>query len=276
MFTFPRISRVPSKAAVLAFLLFHNGSDSRAWPQYPTVGYTGALPMAVSAHEMTSEFQLGKPAQREDLLRRLGVDPIIAHDASTAVKETAIQVDKLDRAAANLLFVPCGGSGVPTAHLFLLRPTEQHGWRVTDDAPLDCWWSNATYQILSIPRNSSEAVLAHHVNDGHGSGFVQDDMLLFGVHGEHLAILLKTQEYKREDIMGTDETVEQTSTLQPFPDGSLEETRATTMHEMISKVGGDPSQTIERVSLTTIERRRWRWSEPSQTFVPDRFTTVIP
>jgi hypothetical protein len=74
----------------------------------------------------------------------------------------------------------------------------------------------------------------------------------------------------------SDETVEEMSTLQPFPDGSIEETRATTLHEMIGKVGGATDQMVERVHLDKIERRRWRRHGPSENFVPDAFVAVIP
>jgi hypothetical protein len=234
MFVSPRIVRLSAHAAILMLLLFASGREDCAWPQYPTVGYTGALPIPSSVDEMSNEFLLGKLEQREDLLRRLGVDSRFAHDAATVVTDTAIKVEKLEGTEANLLFLPCAGQGVPTAHLLLMRPAPQQAWRVVDDAPLDCWYQNATYELLSIPGQSSQAILAHHVNAGHGSGLVQDDMLLLGVRGEHLAPLLRVQEYMSEDIAGTDKTVEQKSTLQPFPDGSLEETRATTFHESLS------------------------------------------
>jgi hypothetical protein len=119
-------------------------------------------------------------------------------------------------------------------------------------------------------------VLAQHVNYGHGSGYVQDDMWLFEVHDERLTPVLKTQEYKYEYIVGDDESVEEMSTLQPFPDGSIEETRATTLHEMIAKGGGGTDQMVERVHLDKIERRRWRRRGPSENFVPGDFVAVIP
>jgi hypothetical protein len=182
------IVRTSAQAAVLALLLFHKGSGSRAWPQNQTVGgYAGAHPNTASADDLTNEFQLGKPAQREDLLRRLGVNSAIAHNASAAVVGSAIKVDTLHGTGANLLFLPCESSGgVFTAHLFLLLPATDQGLRVSVDQPLDCWWHFATYQLLSISGDPQEMVLAQHVNYGHGSGYVQDGMWLFEVHGERL------------------------------------------------------------------------------------------
>lgn len=260
------IAKAPLVATVLCLLPLHFGFQSRAWSQNLRVGYSGPLPIAVPAGALTSEFQLGEPKQREDLLKRLGVNPDIAHGASVATVETAIKVDSLDGTEMNVLFVPCVGPGVPTAHLFLLRPVAKQGWHVADEVPLDCWSQDATYQLLSIPGHVQQAVLAHHVTYGHGSGYVQNDMLLlFGVDTGHLSTVLRTAEYKREQIAGSDKTVEQHSTLQPFPDGSVEETRATTLCE------GDNEA---KKTLARIERRRWTWDKTSQSFVAGEFTSV--
>jgi hypothetical protein len=265
---YPLIGRRPLIAAVLSLLFLNHDFQTRAQTANLAVGYSGPLPIAVPASELTTEFQLGEPKQREDLLSRLGVNSQSAHDASVAVADTAIKVDALDGTGMNVLFLPCLGPGVPTAHLFLLRPVAKQGWGVADDEPLDCWFQDATYQLLSIPGHVQQAVLAHHVNYGHGSGFVQDDMVLFNVVSGHLSTALKTAEYKREDIVGDDKTVEQQSTLQPFPDGSLEETRATTVYEW------DDRANRAQARLTSLERRRWRWNKASLSFAAGEFAPV--
>ncbi|WP_130418334.1 hypothetical protein [Edaphobacter modestus] len=264
------IGRAPLVATVLSLLLLHHGFQSRAWSQnYQNyrVGYpSGPLPIPVSADELRSEFQLGEPGQREDLLKRLGVHPGIAHEASVATTETTIKVDSLEGKNMHVLFLPCTGPGVPTAHLLLLRPVAKQGWRVAENVPLDCWYGDATYELLSIPGHVQQAVLAHHVNLGHGSGYVQNDMLLlFAVDTGHLSTVLRTAEYSKQTSLPEDKTVEQQSTLQPFPDGSLEETRATTFLE------GENG--VEK-RLIRIERRRWSWDKTSQSFVSGEFTSV--
>jgi hypothetical protein len=262
----PLIGRTPLVAAVLSLLLLQHGFPSRAWSQNLRVGYDGPLPIDSSTDELRSEFQLGEPKQREDLLRRLGVNSSIAHDASAAPIETNIKVDSLGDKDRNILFLPCVGPGVPTAHLLLLRSVAKQGWRVADDVPLDCWSQNATYQLISIPGRFQQAVLAHHVTYGHGSGYVQNDMLLLVLHNGHLSTVLRTAEYTQQRSFGEDDkTVEQESTLQPFTDGSLEETRAITIHE-----GGDEAEK----RLIRIERRRWRWDKSSLSFVAGEFTSV--
>lgn len=134
---------------------------------------------------------------------------------------------------------------------------------------LNCWFQDASYELPLIPGQSA-SILVHHVNEGHGSGYVQDDMLLLGVRGGHLVTLLKTQEYKSEDIMGEGKTVEEKSTMQPFPDGSLEETRAKTLHETVS------ATTPDRVRLIAVERRRWLWNQQEHRFTATAFRAAEP
>jgi hypothetical protein len=112
MFAFPRISRLLYQAVSIALLPFACGFNVRAWPQV-TVSYAGALPISPSADEINNEFHLAKPEQREDLLKRLGVDPRIAHESAGLATETGITVNKLESSGAGLLFIPCNGPGTP-------------------------------------------------------------------------------------------------------------------------------------------------------------------
>src|SRR5437899_12263883 len=89
-----RLIRKALLAAIVLSLLLLHGFQSRAWSQNLMMGYpSGPLPIAASADELRSEFQLGDPEQREDLLRRLGVNSSIAHEASVATIDTPIKVD---------------------------------------------------------------------------------------------------------------------------------------------------------------------------------------
>ena len=226
--------------------------------QYRTLGVNGPVPLDAGADTMTDALHLGNPARREDLLRRLGVNPEIAHEAA---KEPGLEVETVEGTGANLLFVPCGAAS-RKAHLYLLR-RQPAGWHAVDDAGLSCWWRPLSYEFVRVPRRPGMLVLAHHDNATHGTGLVRDEMKLLEVRGDHWATVLTTVEYESEDVIGEDLTVEQTATLQPFPDGSMEETRATTRHE------GSP----ERLHLS-VERRHWRWSAAAQSFRAGQFRLV--
>jgi hypothetical protein len=108
-------------AAATWFLLSCVGN--RALTQtYLAPGYSGKLPLTSSVDQMMDALQLGKPAQRQDLLERLGVNADTAHNAVQSVPATGIRIDELDGIHTGLLFLPCRGPGIPLAHLFLLLP----------------------------------------------------------------------------------------------------------------------------------------------------------
>ena len=228
------------------------------------VGFEGSLSAQKDA-DLNQEFELGTPSQREGLLGELGVDKAYVHEAATATPQTEIHVDQIEEGSTSLLFLPCAGPGSPVSHFYLLRLDQERHWRAVDSVVLDCWWKPTSYEFLPIKGRAGQAILAHHVNFGHGSGLVQDNMALFEVRGDHLAKVLDTQEYKSEDQTGGDRTVQQSSTLLAFPDGSLEETRITSVKK---------SSVEAQHATSLVERRRWHWSEKSNAFVATTFRTI--
>ncbi len=194
--------------------------------QYLALGVNGPVPLDAGADTMTDALRFGKLAQREDLLRRLGIQAAAVQEAA---KENGLEVETIEGTGANLLFVPCDSSS-REAHLYLLRQ-QKGGWHAVDDAELSCWRRPSSYEFVRVPGRPGMLVLAHHANATHGTGLVRDEMKLLQVRGDRWATVLTTTEYKSEDVTGEGLTVERAATLQPFPDGSLEETRATTRHE---------------------------------------------
>ncbi len=228
--------------------------------QFDVAGINGPTPLDAGPETMTDALHMGKPAQREDLLRRLGVQPDAAREAASAVRESGLRVEPLG--SAELLFVPCDFP-LREAHLYLLRQ-RQGGWHAVDDAGLDCWWKPSSYELVRVPGQTGMLVLAHHANATHGTGLVRDEMKLLEIRGDRWATILTTIEYESENITGEDLTIEQTAVLQPFPDGSVEETRATTRRE----------SSPERGRLK-VERRRWRWNSAAKHFAAGPFAPAL-
>lgn len=271
-----RISAPPDFVKVLATAIFlfplvlAAGPDCHAQEQHSSVGYPGSMPMPSSVDELQDEMSLGKPAQREDLLKRLGVDPKLAQAASTYVSESSIRVERLARKDLALIFLPQPDAGGRDAHLLLLQRISPKTWKVVADEAAGSWWKKVGYELISIPGQRNESVLVHHVDNGHGSGFVAESMEVLGIRNGRFVKLIETQEFKQEDVMGEDKTVIQQSSLLPFPDGSIEETQATSI-----RTRADPKENeIGRARLTKIERRRWRWQQSSQKFEAGPFSVV--
>ena len=256
----------PPVAFPAALLLLAAAADASA--QFHKPAPLSPLGDTSSSEALNNSLFLDSPVQRELLLRGLGLDPALAREAAAQKSDTGLHFDETEGSGLSLLFVPCTGPGSPAAHLFLLRPAPGHRLRVADDAPLDCWWKPANYGLVRVPGRPAMAVLAHHANAGHGTGFVEENLLLLEARGSRWATLLKTPEYQSEEELGTGKTVERSSTLQPFPDGSIEETRATTLHKAVKQNAPD------RARLATVERRRWLWDQTLQAYRPGAFGSV--
>lgn len=272
VFASPRLGKIFVMAAFLLPVFLADGSDSCAWSQLSAKEYTGSVPMPSSVDELQDEMHLGKPGQREDLLKRLGVEPGLAHAASTYVSESAIRVERLERNDLALMFIPQRDTGEQMAHLLLLQRISPKVWKVVDQETAGSWLAKIDYELIFMPGQRNESVLVHHLDSGHGTGMVAEDMEVLGIRQGHFVKLLKAKEFGQEDVMGEDKTILQKSTLQPFPDGSLEETRATSIRTTASS----EAKETDRVRLTKVERRRWRWNQRAQKFEPGQFTAVQP
>lgn len=236
-------------------------------PAQFTVSYNGALPSQKDA-DLRQELQLGTPGQREGLLRALGVNRAFVHDAAVTTVGTGLRVEEVVGTDASLLLLPCSGPGLPFSHLHLLRAGKDEHWHAVDHADLDCWRQPTSFELISTKDRVSPAVLVHHVNRGHGTGLVEDHVLLFEVRGDHLVSVLETEEYMSTYQVGGYKTVEHAGTLLPFPDGSIEETRVTTttFDQPVADDKGPSVAAGRRAAV--IERRRWSWREASQSYVP--------
>ncbi|WP_041598292.1 hypothetical protein [Granulicella tundricola] len=256
--------------ALLVALLSLFLTNSRAQVRF---GYSGGLAGEASA-DIDQELKLGSPDQREGLLKLLGVDGAIAHDAAAAVPNSNIHIEPIVGSEGRLLFFPCTGPGSPSSHLYLLRTTKEHRWHVVAGERFDCWWKPTSYELIKTEGKVDQSVLIHHVNRGHGSGIVEDHMLLFEVRGNLLANVLETKEYTSEDRMAEGPIVQHSSTLLPLPDGSIEETRITTTVGSSTKGGKSETAPVMQSHIALAERRRWRWSAGDKHYVDGSFAPV--
>lgn len=241
--------------------------NASAAGQYQRMGYQGKLPVARSIDSLQDELSLGSPAQRKDLFLRLGMD---RSEAAQAAGNATVPVTRLERwrgTGASLLFTGCDDPLSEFATLALMQPGKEQAWRVVDSRSFSCWREKVTEERIFVPGPAGNVVLVHHANAGHGSGYVGDDMLLLGMRGHRLVTLLKTQEYLSEDSGNSGTTLIQRSTLQPFPDGRVQETRATYARQSMDEPAPEP----EQIRLVKVERRWWRWKASAQNFAAGSF-----
>jgi hypothetical protein len=232
--------------------------------QYVGVGVDGPIPYG-SLGEMESALQLADANQKADLLVRLGVDSAIANKmAQSLMPGQTIELRPLrspGKMSYGIAFLPSGTSVYCFLYL-LAGPANSTGesWHVIDSRQLDCWHGAASLEIAPLRRADADDLLLHHVNEGHGSGYVADQTRVFSILNGKLVQTLVTQDYLLEAGLGDEPTREQVSTLVRFPMSLLEETRTTAKGE----------------TLKTVERRYWYWSQRNQKFLPTAFVRVTP
>jgi hypothetical protein len=222
------------------------------------VGYDGEVPTN-SLTKMQDSFGFSSAAQKQSLLKRLGVPEEIAKPASEPPPENSIRFEELDaegKTEQALVFVPCGTN--TQAFAGLLTRTAGSLWKIRDQVFLDCWGVDVTYELLALPQG--KMVLIHYVNAGHGAGTMQEKAVLLLPSADHLLKVMETLEQSSEDILGgVENPVEQTSSFLVFPGGSIEETRST------SRAG----------IVKAIDRRLWQWSAHESQFQPGTFHSAI-
>lgn len=249
----------------IAFCVFFVLILSRNAPaQYVRVGVESPVPFG-SLDEMESALQLADANQKADLLVRLGVSSAIANTiAQSLMPGQIIELRPLrspGKTPYGIVFLPSGTS--VCCHLYLLVGSSDPAhpvWHVVDSSHLDCWHGAASLEIAPLRLADADDLLLHHVNEGHGSGYVADQTQVFSILNGKLVRTLVTQDYLLEAGLGDEPAREQVSTFVRFPMSLLEETRTTAENE----------------GLKTVERRYWYWSQQNQKFLPTAFVRVTP
>lgn len=236
---------------------------SRSRAQYMAVGAPEPIPVG-DLDAMQDMLAQATPAQKIDLLTRLGVNSASAKAAIDELYDNKIQIRPLrfkEKTPYAAVYVP----GFRGCFLFLLNESaqpHQPRWRVSDSSILDGWHGIPVFETIPLRHSDQDDLVFHGVNEGHGSGYAADQTQVFSVTAGKLVQVLSTEDYRYEDILGDGQqeevAVEQRSTFLRFPDRAYEETRTTSENYVLKKV----------------ERRYWRWSDEQRKFVPGPFATV--
>lgn len=215
--------------------------------------------------EMEQVLSQATAQQKADLLVRLGVEPKIADTIAEELRpDEKIElrsVRVLQQMHYGVAFLP----GFRGCFLYLLQGSDdevqKHPWHVIDRQSIDCWHGDSVLEFLPLRSADTDDIVAHHVNYGHGSNYVEDQTQIFSILNGKLVQTMATQDFLSQGTLGTEEeiTTECKSTFLPFPDFLLEESRTTAVNSFLKKV----------------ERRYWRWSEERKKFLASDFVSVV-
>src|SRR5260370_6401196 len=226
--------------------------------QYLRVGISGSIPID-KLETMNDALPRADPAQRSDLLKRLGIEAPVAEAATSARLPADIQIQTLHTRSGKLYGItslPCGLQG--QAFLYLLDEVGTNTWHVADHIALDCFHGTPAYHLLSLAPGE-DSVFVQHAHSGHGSGEVEDKAALYTIHNGRMHQVLSTVDYiSRQEPSYISPPVEQKSSFLQFPNGVIDETRVTSQND----------------SLLRAERRIWRWSTNQRAFSTTPFHAI--
>jgi hypothetical protein len=219
---------------------------------------------AVQDVEMQTLINTGTRNERIERLAGLGVERGVAESSTSATAPTLtwLPLRTGAKAAAAILFLPCNAGD--SAFLYLFANDER--WNIKDKAEFDCHYENSvSVELTSAVENGIDDVVVHHANEGHGTGFSQQNFNLFHVIAGRLRLVLDAEKIVRVNrpAVGGDALNEtQQSVFVVIPTASrpyiVEETRSITRNQQLS-----------------VTRRRFRWSAAKGRYLPSRFVPVV-
>jgi hypothetical protein len=207
---------------------------------------------------MTAWLNTGTQQEREAKFVSLGMKRESADlAASDEVVWQPVRSDS-ERELA-LLFHPCGALSTASLHLL----TRANGrWHVVQSVGFDCHYDDSvSFQLSSLRSPKIDDVVVHHECEGHGTGFVQQNLNVFAIKSGRLQLVLSVEEVI--DANGTDnhELLQRSS----FAAIESHESGIPTLQEtQCEKLNGK----------LAVRKRRFRWSETKFRFLRSPFVSV--
>jgi hypothetical protein len=241
--------------------------------QFQRLGVEGEIALG-NLGDMQTGLELATPQQAQSLLIRLGVEPEIAQESvqfqahGPAISLTSLPTMPPSATVAPateyaLLFLPETVQG--HAAMYLLSRTARAGhpgvWHRADGSLLDQFCNQVSVELVTLHGARAPLLALHHVNLDHGSNMCEDQTEFFSFTTGKLTEVLHTPDYDFSDKWvpaGETRPEVQRSTFLPLPDGTLEETRLTTLDDQ-------PEQ---------LARRRWRWQAALGQLTPGAFQAL--
>ncbi|HWG21418.1 MAG TPA: hypothetical protein VG225_12880 [Terracidiphilus sp.] len=198
----------------------------------------------------------------------LGVDKRTAEQFAESSDNTRIVVPEWQYARAEgvgsfaLLFLPCDWTEL--AHLYAMNWSGKR-WHATDNIEMDCHYDDSvSFEVGSIRSPRSDEVIVHHSCEGHGTGYLEQEIQVLAIRNGKFATELKADEvlHSHPTAVKKPRDLDQSSTFTVIPISSsttraIEETRSSTLNGHL-----------------TVERRIFRWDPAKGRYRPSPFSYV--
>jgi hypothetical protein len=222
------------------------------------VGISGSIPID-KLESMDYALVIADPAQRLDLLKRLGIHADVAEAATSPRFSHDIEIRPLhtrSKKRYGIISLPCRIQN--QAFLYVLEEVGTDAWHTVDHVALDCFHGTPTYRLISFAPGE-DAVFVEHANSGHGTGTVEDEATIYTIVNGRMHEVLSTKDYRYTwGFTDGSPAVEENSSFLQISGRVIEETRITSQ---------------DGVPLRA-ERRIWRWEPTQAAFKATPFSIV--
>jgi hypothetical protein len=221
-------------------------------------------PASAQPWEMENWLNSGDAQEKSGHIVSLGVGKDVAEGA--VANEVSLQWKSArsgTREKYAILFVSCF---LDDAHLYLLV-ARGDSWTVVGQIPFDCHYDmSVSVEITSIRNPAKDEILMHHVGEGHGAGYSQQDFEVYGIVCGKLKPELDAEEvvvaveYLGRSVDPRQVTQRSTFVLVPIAKSGpriVEETR---------------SNLVDRE--LTVQRRQFWWNASKGRYIPTKFSSV--
>lgn len=160
-----------------------------------------------------------------------------------------------------VMFLPC--NGLEGANLFAMKKGNT-SWQVTDQASFDCHYDDSvSMETAQIRDPKHDEILIHHACQEHGTGFIQQNYMVFSLVQGKLKLRMDTDEALDDHQPSErlhDIVRRSTFTIVPIVHSrarAIEETRSSTLNGYL-----------------IVQRRVFRWDAAKEHYLPSLFTQV--
>jgi hypothetical protein len=223
-------------------------------------------PVSAEPWKMVEWLNSGKKQERTERLVSLGVERDIATEF-TQTKDVSLRWNPLHTVTgqkAAILFLPCVRDN---AYLYLMEQ-ENTIWRVTDFEKPDCHYDmSVSVEIAPIRNPALDEVLVHHVCEGHGTGYSQQDFEIYSVaHGRLKQVLDAEEVILASQYVDPDTPMNAIDQKSFFVLVPIENSRSRVIEE---------TQSYQFNKKLTVKRRQFRWNAAKGRYMPSKFVPVV-
>lgn len=221
-------------------------------------------PDSAKPWEMAEWLNSGKEQERIERLVSIGVERDVSTEYTHKVNAKWFPLRTGQDQKNAILFLPCVRDN---AYVYLMEQ-QNSIWHVIDFEKPDCHYDMSVFVEIAPIRNPAlDEVLVHHVCEGHGTGYSQQDFGIYSVaHGKFKQVLdaeeviLASQYFYPNPAMNE---IHQRSLFILVP---IENSRSRAIEE---------TQSYQFNNKLTVKRRLFRWNAAKGRYMPSKFVPVV-